>query len=80
MEGLRIVSTMSVGVDTIDLKAAEARGVWVTNVPAAATEDVAVHTFGFALALVRRIPFLDVTSATGAGRLTPREPSAPERA
>ena len=59
LSNLRIVSTMSVGVDTVDLEAAEARGVWVTNVPAAASEEVAVHAFALALCLVRGIPFLD---------------------
>ncbi len=56
---LRIVATMSVGVDTVDLRAAEERGVWVSNVPDAATEEVAVHALALALGLVRRITFLD---------------------
>ena len=59
LRNLRIVSTMSAGVDSVDLQAAQARGVWVTNVPAAASEEVATHAFALALALVRRIPFLD---------------------
>ena len=40
---LRIVATMSVGYDTVDVDAARARGIWVANVPGAATEEVAVH-------------------------------------
>jgi D-3-phosphoglycerate dehydrogenase len=53
---LRIVATVSVGVDTIDLKATEERGITVTNVPDAATEEVAAHALALALCLIRRIP------------------------
>lgn len=53
---LRIVSAMSVGIDTIDLEAARERGVWVTNVPAAATDEVAVHALALALSLLRHLP------------------------
>lgn len=56
---LRIVATQSVGVDTVDLEAARARGIWVSNVPGAATEEVAVHAFAMGLALLRGLPFLD---------------------
>lgn len=59
LERLRIVATMSVGFDTIDLEAAKGRGVWVSNVPDAATEEVAVHAFALCLSIVRRVTFLD---------------------
>ena len=56
---LRIVATMSVGFDMVDLEAARARGIWVANVPGAATEEVAVHAFAMGLSLLRGLPFLD---------------------
>lgn len=56
---LRIISCASVGFDRIDLDAAARRGVWVCNVPDAATEEVATHALAMALALVRHLPFLD---------------------
>ena len=56
---LRIVATMSAGVELVDLDAARARGLWVANVPAASTEEVAVHAFAMALSLLRELPFLD---------------------
>ncbi len=56
---LRIISAMAVGFDCVDLEAAAERGVWVTNVPAAATEEVAVHALSLCLSLVRRVTFLD---------------------
>src|ERR1700733_502167 len=58
-ESLGIVSCSSVGFDHVDLSAAERRGVWVSNVPDAATEEVASHALAMALALVRHLPFLD---------------------
>jgi D-3-phosphoglycerate dehydrogenase len=56
---LRIVATCTVGVDHIDLDAARSAGVWVCNVPAAATEEVAVHAMAMALALIRHLPQFD---------------------
>ena len=56
---LRLVATASVGHDHIDLEAARAAGVWVCNVPDAASEEVAVHALGMALDLIRRITFFD---------------------
>jgi phosphoglycerate dehydrogenase-like enzyme len=56
---LRIVATQSVGFDMVDLEAARSHGVWVSNVPAAATEEVAVHAFAMGLSLLRGLPFLD---------------------
>jgi phosphoglycerate dehydrogenase-like enzyme len=56
---LRIISAVTVGVDHIDLEAARSAGIWVTNVPDATTEEVAVTALAMALSLVRHIPFLD---------------------
>lgn len=59
MPGLRGIALGTAGVDQIDVAAAGARGVWVSNVPAASTEEVAVHALAMALALVRNLPFFD---------------------
>jgi D-3-phosphoglycerate dehydrogenase len=56
---LRIVATCTVGVDHIDLDAARSAGVWVCNVPDAATEEVAVHAMAMVLALIRHLPQFD---------------------
>ena len=56
---LGIVSVGAVGYDCVDVAAATRRGVWVTNVPDAATDEVATHALSMALALVRHLPFLD---------------------
>lgn len=62
---LRIISTMSAGTDMVDLAAAERRGLWVTNLPDAATEDVAVHALAATLSLVRRLPDADAVVRSG---------------
>jgi D-3-phosphoglycerate dehydrogenase len=62
---IRLVSVCSVGFDRVDVAAAGVAGVWVANVPAAATEEVATHALAMALALVRRLPFLDRSVRSG---------------
>ena len=52
---LKIVSHFGVGVDSVDIAAASARGVKVTNTPDVLTDDVADLTIGLLLATVRRI-------------------------
>ena len=53
--GLRIVANIAVGFDNIDLAAARARGVVVTNTPDVLTEATADFTWGLILAVTRRI-------------------------
>jgi glyoxylate reductase len=52
---LRIVANMAVGYDNIDVEAATARGVVVTNTPGVLTETVADLTFALILGWARRI-------------------------
>lgn len=54
---LRIISLMSMGTDSVDIDAASEHGIWVTNVPGAATEEVATHALTTVLAHLRRLPF-----------------------
>ena len=53
---LRIVARWGVGYDAIDLQAATAAGVIVTNTPGTLHESVADQTFALILALLRRLP------------------------
>lgn len=62
---LRIVACSSVGFDHVDLEAARRHGVWVSNVPDAATEEVAVTALAMALSLIRHLPFLDRRTHAG---------------
>lgn len=65
LPGLRIVATQSVGTDMVDLAACAARGISVSNVPASATEEVAVHALAMALSLVRGLPRFDRSTRSG---------------
>jgi lactate dehydrogenase-like 2-hydroxyacid dehydrogenase len=57
--GLRIVANVAVGVDNIDLGAARARGIVVTNTPDVLTNAVAEFTWGLILAVTRRLTEAD---------------------
>jgi glyoxylate reductase len=52
---LRIVANYAVGVDNVDLEAARARGVVVTNTPDVLTRATAEHAIALLLALSRRV-------------------------
>ncbi len=62
---MRIVANLGVGYDNIDLDAARAAGVVVTNTPGALTEATADLTFALLLAAARRIPEADGFVRTG---------------
>jgi lactate dehydrogenase-like 2-hydroxyacid dehydrogenase len=53
---LKVISHFGVGYDTVDVDAARARGIAVTNTPDVLTEEVADLTVGLLLATIRRIP------------------------
>ncbi len=65
MPRCRAVVRYGVGVDTIDLEAATARGVWVVNVPDYGTEEVADHAIALMLALLRGVVVLDRSVRAG---------------
>jgi len=50
---LELIVRAGIGLDNIDVKAAEAKGIQVANTPAATSISVAEHTFGLMLAIVR---------------------------
>lgn len=52
---LKVISLLSMGFDNVDVEAATARGIWVTNVPGVATDEVAAHALTLALSLGRGI-------------------------
>jgi len=53
---LKIVSRHGIGVDAVDLEAATANGIIVTNTPGVNTISVAEYTMALILALLRMIP------------------------
>jgi D-3-phosphoglycerate dehydrogenase / 2-oxoglutarate reductase len=62
---LKVIARYGVGVDNVDLAAAAARGIVVTNTPGANSASVAEMTVGLILSLARKL--LDGISATRSG-------------
>ena len=52
---LRLIANFGTGVDNIDVEAAHARGITVTNTPGVLTEDTADMTMALILAVPRRL-------------------------
>jgi len=53
---LKVIARYGVGVDAVDLQAAQAKGIIVTNTPGANSSSVAELTVGLILSLARNIP------------------------
>ena len=62
---LIIIANYAVGFDNVDVKAATARGIAVTNTPEVLTDAVAEHTFALMMAIARRIPESDRFTRAG---------------
>ncbi len=73
---LRVISSMSVGVDHIDLPAAEARGIAVGHTPGVLTETTADLTWALLLATARRV--VEADCFVRAGRWTKSRRWAPD--
>lgn len=59
LPNLRIITLQSIGYNNVDISAATQNNVCVTNIPGFCTEEVALHTIGMIIDLVRKITFLD---------------------
>ena len=64
---LKLIQKLGVGVDTIDLDAARARGIAVCNMPGANTRAVAELTLLLILATLRQLSALDRQTRAGQG-------------
>ncbi|MDE2228304.1 MAG: 2-hydroxyacid dehydrogenase [Alphaproteobacteria bacterium] len=62
---LEIIASMSIGLDHIDLEAAKARGIPVTNTPDVLTDDVADLAIGLMIAVARRLIVADRYARAG---------------
>ena len=63
---LKVIATIAVGYDNIDVAAARARGIVVTNTPDVLTESVAEFTWALILGAARRIAEGDRLMRSGA--------------
>jgi phosphoglycerate dehydrogenase-like enzyme len=64
---LRLIQKIGVGVNTIDLDAAKARGIAVCNLPGTNARAVAEMTLALMLAVLRRLPRFDAGMRRGEG-------------
>jgi len=74
MPRCRIIARYGIGVDTIDLEAATAAGIIVTNNPTYCIEEVAEHTMALLLACARKIALYDRLVRAGRWELSPGKP------
>jgi glyoxylate reductase len=70
---LKLIANFGNGVDNIDVKAAYARGITVTNTPGVLTEDMADFAMGLIVAVSRR--FVDGSRAIASGQFKGWSPS-----
>lgn len=59
LDGCRIIARYGIGLDTVDLPAASARGILVTNVPDYCIDEVSDHALALMLSLARGVARLD---------------------
>jgi len=62
---LKVIGRAGVGLDNIDLEAADERGITVYNAPDASTNSVAELTIGLMLAVLRKISYADRSMRNG---------------
>jgi len=65
LPNLAVVASCSVGYDHVDVEAAAARGIWVTNVPDYCVEEMADSSLALLLSLLRGIVVLDRSVRNG---------------
>ncbi len=64
-DSTRHLAIWGTGTDNVDLKAAAALGIVVSNTPNTATDAIAEHALALLLAVARRIPQVDATVKRG---------------
>ena len=74
MPKCRIIARYGIGVDTIDLDAATAAGIIVTNNPTYCIEEVAEHAMALILACARKTVFYDRMVRDGRWEVPPGKP------
>ncbi len=62
---LKLIARPGTGLDNVDLRAANSRGIEVVNSPEALVEAVAEHVLGLMLAMARSIPAADSSTRSG---------------
>ncbi len=74
LERCRIIAHYGTGIDRVDVRAATGRGIWVTNGPRYAIDEVSSHTIALLLAAARKIVAADRAVRSGAWHIKPIVP------
>lgn len=74
LERCRVIARYGIGLDTIDIDEASARGIVVTNVPDYCIDEVSDHALALILSLMRRVVVLDRDVRSGGWDLAPARP------
>jgi D-3-phosphoglycerate dehydrogenase len=74
MPDCRIIVRYGIGVDTIDISAAAARGIMVANVPDYCIDEVSDHAIAMLLSLLRKLPQADGNCRKGEWAIAPLKP------
>jgi D-3-phosphoglycerate dehydrogenase len=64
-DDLKVISRYGAGYDRVNMKAANEKGIIVTNTPGSNATAVADLAFGLILSVARRIPMLDASTKSG---------------
>jgi D-3-phosphoglycerate dehydrogenase len=70
----RIIARYGIGVDNVDIAAANAAGIVVTNVPDYSVEEVAAHALAMLLSALRKLPEADSFVRSGGWSIDPLRP------
>lgn len=62
---VKIVALQSIGYNNVDIPEATKHGICVTNIPGFCAEEVAVHSVGMMIDLVRKITYFDKSVRAG---------------
>lgn len=65
MDQTKIVALQAIGYSNVDVNAATANGICITNSPGFCTQEVALHTIGMMIDCVRKISVLDRSVRNG---------------
>jgi D-3-phosphoglycerate dehydrogenase len=74
LERCRIIAHYGTGVDRVDVSAATNHGIWVTNGPRYAVDEVSSHAIALLLAAARKITAADRAVRSGAWHIRPIVP------
>lgn len=65
LRSCRVIARLGIGVDKVDVEAATAAGIWVTNVPDGSIHETSDHALALLLAAARRVVALDAAIRRG---------------